>query len=180
MTVFGYARVSSTDQSCEIQEVALLKAGANSVSKEQKSGTTVDGRDKLMAILELLRPGDIVMVTRLDRLGRSLKDLLIITDKLKEKGASLKCLEQDVDTSSASGRAFFQMLGVFAEFETALRRERQMEGVLKAKAEGRYKGRPVTVNSALVRQLREQGKVPTEIARDLNISRASVYRALEG
>jgi DNA invertase Pin-like site-specific DNA recombinase len=98
---------------------------------------------------------------------------------VKAKGAFLQATEQPIDTSSPAGTAFLQMLGVFAQFETALRRERQMEGIAKAKAEGRYKGRPATVDAARVRELHGEGVSPSEIARRLAIGRASVYRALE-
>ena len=98
---------------------------------------------------------------------------------LREKGAHLKATEQPVDTGSAAGKAFLDMLGVFAEFETNLRKERQMEGIAKAKAAGVYKGRPASIDMAQVRDLKAQGFGPSQIARKLNISRASVYRALE-
>jgi len=108
-------------------------------------------------VLAFLQPGDTLVVTRVDRLTRSLEDLLKVANLLKEKGAHLRALEQPVDTSSASGRAFFHMLGVFAQFETELRRERQMEGIAKAKAAGVYKGRPPVLDAAEVRRLKEEG-----------------------
>jgi DNA invertase Pin-like site-specific DNA recombinase len=97
---------------------------------------------------------------------------------VKGKGASLKATEQPIDTSTAAGKCFFDMLGVFAEFETNLRKERQLEGIAKAKAEGVYKGRPASIDPAEVRKLKAEGFGPTEIAEKLGIGRTSVYRAL--
>ena len=119
------------------------------------------------------------MVTRVDRLARSLKDLQGIVHELKEKGVALRATEQPVDTGTAAGKAFLDMLGVFAEFETNLRRERQLEGIKAAKARGVYKGRKPSIDVAEVRRLREQEKLgATAIARRLGIGRASVYRVL--
>jgi DNA invertase Pin-like site-specific DNA recombinase len=179
MTTIGYGRVSSVDQDCSIQEAALRAAGCDIVRSEKRTGTTIKGRDELATVLEFLRPGDTLVVTRLDRLARSLEDMLGIVRHLTEKGVSLKATEQQVDTSSATGRAFLQMLGVFAEFETAIRKERQLEGIAKAKAAGVYKGRKPSVPVEEVRRLHAEGASPTIIAKRLGIGRASVYRALE-
>jgi DNA invertase Pin-like site-specific DNA recombinase len=127
-----------------------------------------------------LRKGDVLTVTRIDRLARSIGDLQDIVRAVKAKGASLKAIEQPIDTSTAAGKAFLDMLGVFAEFETNLRKERQMEGIAKAKAAGVYKGRPPSVDSAKVAELKAQGFGPSQIARKLGIGRASVYRVLAG
>jgi DNA invertase Pin-like site-specific DNA recombinase len=118
------------------------------------------------------------MVTRIDRLARSIGDLQDIVRAVKAKGASLKATEQPIDTTSAAGKAFLDMLGVFAEFETNLRKERQAEGIAKAKAAGVYKGRPPSVDIAKVRDLKKKGLGASEIAKALKIGRASVYRAL--
>ena len=119
------------------------------------------------------------MVTRIDRLARSVKDLQDIVHELKAKGVALKATEQPIDTGSAAGKAFLDMLGVFAEFETNLRRERQLEGIKAAKAKGVYKGRKPSIDPAEVRRLREEeGLGPSAIARRLGIGRASVYRVL--
>ena len=118
------------------------------------------------------------MVTRIDRLSRSVRDLEELVDTLKTRGAFLRATEQPIDTSTPAGTAFLQMLGVFAQFETALRRERQMEGIAKAKAAGVYKGRKPSVDVAQVRQMKAEGVGPAEIARRLGIGRASVYRVL--
>ena len=121
------------------------------------------------------------MVTRIDRLARSLKGLQDIVHEFKAKGVLLKATEQPVDTGSAAGKAFLDMLGVFAEFETSLRRERQLEGIKAAKAKGVYKGRKPSIDPAEVRRLHEAEKLgASAIARRLGIGRASVYRVLAG
>jgi DNA invertase Pin-like site-specific DNA recombinase len=123
--------------------------------------------------------GDTLVVTRIDRLARSLKDLQDIVHELKSRGVALRATEQPVDTGTAAGKAFLDMLGVFAEFETNLRRERQLEGIAQAKARGVYRGRKPSIDMVEIRRLREQdGLGPTAIARRLGIGRASVYRAL--
>ncbi len=118
------------------------------------------------------------MVTRIDRLARSVADLETIVGVIKDRGAYLRATEQPIDTSTPAGVAFLQMLGVFAQFETALRRERQMEGISKAKAKGVYKGRKPSVPVDEVRRLKAEGIAPTEISRRLKIGRGSVYRVL--
>jgi DNA invertase Pin-like site-specific DNA recombinase len=179
MTVIAYARVSTTDQNLDIQLAALKAAGADIIRAEKKSGTSAEGRTELQTVLDFLRKGDTLMVTRVDRLARSIGDLQDIVRAVKAKGASLKATEQPIDTSTAAGKAFLDMLGVFAEFETNLRKERQLEGIAKAKAEGVYKGRPRSIDTAKVVELTKAGKGPTEIAIELGIGRASVYRALD-
>jgi DNA invertase Pin-like site-specific DNA recombinase len=126
-----------------------------------------------------LRKGDVLTVTRIDRLARSIGDLQDIVRAVKAKGSSLKATEQPIDTTSAAGKAFLDMLGVFAEFETNLRRERQAEGIAKAKAAAVYKGRPPTIDVTKVRELKKKGLGASQIAKALKIGRASVYRALE-
>ena len=177
MTVYGYARVSTTDQSLDIQIAALKAAGCEKIRSEKVSGTT-NGRQELKTLLEFIDAGDVLMVTRIDRLARSIGDLQDIVRALKAKGVALRATEQPIDTSTAAGKAFLDMLGVFAEFETNLRKERQMEGIAKAKAAGVYKGRPPSVDAAKVAQLKAEGWGPSQIARKLGIGRASVYRAL--
>jgi DNA invertase Pin-like site-specific DNA recombinase len=178
MTIIGYARVSTTDQNLDIQEVALKEAGCEVIRSEKRSGASTAGRAELQTILDFLRSGDVLMVTRIDRLARSIGDLQDIVRAVKAKGAALKATEQPIDTSTAAGKAFLDMLGVFAEFETNLRKERQLEGIAKAKEAGVYKGRPASIDAAQVRQLKAEGLGPSEIAKRLGIGRASVYRAL--
>ena len=173
----GYARTSTTDQNLDAQITALKNAGCSMVRTEQKSGASLDGRSELKTILDFIHSDETLVVTRIDRLARSLTDLQTIVARLKEKGAHLAATEQPVDTSTATGKAFFDMLGVFAEFETNLRRERQAEGIAAAKQRGVYRGRPARINMAEIRERLSVGLSPTEIARELGISRGTVYKA---
>lgn len=185
MARIGYARVSTTDQDTTIQVEALRAAGCEIVREEKASGTTTEGRTELATVLEFLRPGDVLVVTRIDRLARSIADLQSIVKAIRAKGAALACTEQPVDTGTAAGKAFLDMLGVFAEFETNLRKERQAEGIAKAKAAGVYKGRKPSIDAEEVRRLHRpaaeggEGMGATAIAQRLGIGRASVYRVLE-
>lgn len=177
MSVYGYARVSTLDQDLGIQEAALRSAGCDIIRAEKKSGMNRAGRSELQTVLEFLRSGDTLVVTRIDRLARSMKDLQDIVHDLKERGITLRATEQPIDTSTAAGKAFLDMLGVFAEFETNLRRERQIEGIEAAKGRGAYKGGKVRIDSAEVRRLLNVERMkPAHVARLLGISRASVYR----
>jgi DNA invertase Pin-like site-specific DNA recombinase len=176
--IYGYARVSSIDQDLSLQRAALRAAGATIIRAEKASGASRKGRSELETLLEFLRPGDTLIVTRIDRLARSLRDLQNIVHELREKGVHLKATEQPIDTSTAAGKAFLSMLGVFAEFENNLRRERQMEGINAAKARGVYRGRKPSIEPDEIRRLRKEGLGATEIARKLGVGRASVYRVL--
>ena len=179
MSIYGYARVSTIDQDLSIQQTALKAAGCEVIRAEKASGTRLDGRTELQALLDFLHPGDTLVVTRIDRLARSLKDLQDIVFELKAKGVALKTTEQPIDTSTAAGKAFLDMLGVFAEFETNLRRERQLEGIAAAKTHGIYQGRKPSIDAAEIRRLHDDEKLgPTAIANQLGIGRASVYRLL--
>ena len=180
MAIYGYARVSTIDQDLSIQEAALTAAGCTIIRAEKKSGASRQGRLELSTLLDFMREGDTLVVTRIDRLARSVADLQEIVKLLKEKRVTLKATEQPIDTSSAAGKAFLDMLGVFAEFETNLRKERQMEGIAAAKGRGVYKGRKPKIDVGEIRRLRSEGVGPTEIARRLKIGRASVYRVLSG
>jgi DNA invertase Pin-like site-specific DNA recombinase len=179
MTIFAYCRVSTTDQDTGIQIEALLKAYPNAVVRqEKKSGTTTLNRDMLSICLEMIGEGDKLVVWKLDRLARNVNDLTNIVETLESKGASLEILDQRIDTGTASGKAFLQMLGVFAEFETNLRKERQLAGITKAKKERpeAYQGRKTTTDGDEVKALLEKGIKPVEVAKKLGISRATVYR----
>ena len=179
MPAYGYARVSTVDQDLTLQREALERAGCAVIRAEKVSGTSTQGREELRTLLDFVRDGDELVVTRVDRLARSIADLQDVMRELKFKGATLRATEQPIDTSTAAGKAFLDMLGVFAEFETNLRRERQMEGIARAKARGIYKGRKPSVDAAEVRRLNAEGMRPSEIARQMGIGRTSVWRALK-
>lgn len=179
MALYGYARVSTNDQDFTLQEQALRAAGCEVIRAEKVTGTSRTDRTELQVLLDFLRRGDTLVVTRIDRLARSIKDLQDIVYTLKEQGVTLKAIEQPIDTRSAAGKAFLDMLGVFAEFETNLRRERQIEGIAAAKSRGVYRGRKPSVDTAEIQRLRLEDKLgATEIARRLGVGRATVYRAL--
>jgi DNA invertase Pin-like site-specific DNA recombinase len=178
MPKIGYARVSTTDQSLDLQRAALKAAGCTIIREEKRSGTSREGRTELESILDFIREGDELVVTRIDRLARSVVDLANIVHELQAKGATLHAIEQQIETGSASGRAFLHMLALFAEFETAIRRERQMSGIEAAKAKGAYKGRSPVIDREAVIKLKVEGFGPSQIARKLGIGRASVYRVL--
>ena len=179
MALYGYARVSTAEQDLTIQQDALCAAGCQVIRAEKKKGTKREGRTELDLLLEFVREGDTLVVTRIDRLARSMKDLQDIVHDLKCRGVALKATEQPIDTGTAAGKAFLDMLGVFAEFETNLRRERQMEGIAAAKVKGVYKGRPATIDPDEIRRLHKEERLgPAAIARRLGIARSSVYRVL--
>src|SRR5207244_4565448 len=180
MALYGYARVSTADQDCTVQEHALRAAGCEVIRTEKVSATRRDGRTELALLLEFLRQGDTLVVTRVDRLARSIKDLQDIVHLLKDRGVTLRATEQPINTQSATGKAFLDMLGVFAEFETNLRRERQLEGIAQAKARGVYRGRKPSIDMDEIRRLRDQdGLGATAIARRLVCGRATTHRALD-
>lgn len=179
MAVVGYGRVSSAGQSLEVQVEQLEAVPCDRIFTEKKSGTSTDNRDALQEMMRYVREGDVVVVTRLDRLARSLTDLSKLIDELGAKGVGFRCLQQGaVDTTKPEGRLMLQLLGSFAEFETAIRKERQKEGIEKARAAGRYRGRPRTIDAAQIAALEAEGLGATAIARKLGIGRASVYRLM--
>lgn len=180
MALIGYGRVSSTGQSLDIQEEKLRAAGAEELFMEKKSGTTKEGRDQLEAALRFARKGDVLMVTKLDRLARSMTDMMNIVADLDKREVGFKVLDNSaIDTTTPSGRMLLGIMASFAEFETALRKERQTDGISKAKTNGVYKGRPPKLPKDRVRELDEQGLGATAIAKELGIARASVYRLLK-
>jgi DNA invertase Pin-like site-specific DNA recombinase len=182
MAVYGYARVSTGEQDLTIQRDALTKAGCTIIREEKRSGTSREGREELATLLAFLRPGDTLMVTRIDRLARSNQDFQNIYADLTARGVKLKCTEQPImDTDGALGGLMVNILAAFAEFETRLRRERQLEGIAKAKEAGVYagKGRPRKIDRDEIARLKAEGVSPTEIARKLSINRTTVYRLTE-
>lgn len=176
--LYGYARVSTTDQDLSLQVDVLKAHGCEVIREEKKSGTSKEGRSELQTLLDFIRAGDTLVVTRVDRLARSIGDLQDIVRELRAKGASLKATEQPIDTSTAAGKAFLDMLGVFAEFETNLRRERQMEGIAKAKVAGVYKGGKRRIDREAIRSAKAAGLPIAQIARENGCSRQTVYEIL--
>jgi len=178
--MIGYGRVSSTDQRLEVQTDKLKAAGCTKLFLEKKSGKTTEGRDQLEAALEYVREGDTFVVVRFDRLARSAADLLKILELLSKKGVAFKCTDQKIDTSGPMGKFLLTIMGAVAEFELGIRKERQLDGIAKAKAEGVYKGRPASIDAAEVAKLKGEGLGASAIAKKLKIGRASVYRVLDG
>lgn len=177
----GYARVSSNSQSLDIQLDALQSAGCEKVFQEKRTGTDATKGLALNDALDFVREGDTLVITRLDRLARSSVDLHNIIARLAAKGVGFRCLQQSgIDTASGTGKLVLAILGAVAEFETDIRRERQREGIDKAKAKGVYKGRKPTIDNEAIVAMKAEGVRPVEIARKLGIARASVYRALSG
>ena len=180
MAKIGYARVSSRTQSLDIQVSALEAAGCSKIFSEKFTGTTAK-RQQLEAMLDYVREGDVLIITKLDRLARSLTDLLKITSKLEAKGVELKVLDQSIDTTTPEGKMTYQILGAVAEFENNLRKARQMEGIQAALAKGEdspFKGRPKSINDDGVKQMFAELGSKVAVAEAMGISRQSVWRAL--
>ncbi|WP_386172445.1 recombinase family protein [Sulfitobacter sp. R86518] len=175
----GYARVSSTSQDLEIQKAKLKAAGCEIVRAETGSGASRDGRTELATVLEFLRAGDELVVHRLDRLGRSTRDVLNLVHELDAKGASLRILEPEVTTAGDMGRMVITVLGMVADMELKFIRDRQRAGINAAKGKGIYKGRQKKVDDAEIQRLAAAGTSKAQIARDLGVSRMTVYRALD-
>ena len=166
--IVGYARVSSAGQSLEVQEEQLRAAGCNKLFSEKQSGTSTRGRGALAAAIDFAREGDTFMVTRLDRLARSVVDLHQLIEQLAKKGCGLRVTQQaGIDTTTSTGKLTLAVLAAVAEFETEIRRERQRDGIAKAKERGVYKGRKATINAEQVRELHLSGVSPSTIARQL-------------
>ena len=175
----AYIRVSSSSQCLDIQREAVQKENVEKIFEEKVSGTSTVGRDKLREMLDFVREGDEVVITRTDRIARSVLDLQLIVKELTEKGVSLTATEQPISTKDATSKCFLDMLSVFAEFETNIRKERQMEGIAKAKLKGVYKGGKSKISIEEIKKLKGEGLGATAIARKLNIHRDSVYRLLK-
>jgi DNA invertase Pin-like site-specific DNA recombinase len=178
MPMYGYARVSSLSQSTEVQVSRLKAVGCDVVREEAASGRSRIGRTELETILEFIRPGDTLVVVKLDRLGRSTRDVLNLVHELESKGAALRVLEPEIDTSRPEGRIILTTLSMVAEMEVQFIGERQRAGIEAAKAKGIYKGRKRSIDRDAVCKLHKEGIGATEIARRLGIGRASVYKVL--
>jgi DNA invertase Pin-like site-specific DNA recombinase len=177
----GYGRVSTADQNPDSQKDALQKAGVDQVFLDTFTGTK-SSRPQLDKMKDQLRSGDTIVITRLDRLGRSTKDLLNLVSDLQELGVNLEVLEQNINTSSPEGKLFFTLVASFAEFEREIMRARTIDGLAAARARGRVGGRkPAMTQSkvAMAKKMYEEGRYVKEIAEVLGVSRPTIYRALE-
>lgn len=178
--IIGYARTSTTDQKAglEAQERDLKAAGVERIFQEQTSAT--GPRKALAEAMDFARDGDTLIVTKLDRLARSVADLVEITKQLETKGASLRVLNLNLDTETPTGKLMLNLLGSIAQFERELMLERQREGIAKAKAEKKYKGRKPTARAKAdnIKRMADNGMTREAIANELNIGVASVYRVL--
>lgn len=177
----GYARVSTHEQSLDSQIDALKKAGCDRIYCDKISGTKVD-RPELDRLKDALRPGDTLVVWRLDRLGRSLRDLIAWTERLAEDGVALQSLTEQIDTSQPAGKLTFHLFAALAEFERNLIRERTLVGLASARARGRNGGRKPKLDAAGIRQLKAMHKDRSlsirEICKRMEIGKTAFYRYL--
>ncbi|MET3718337.1 recombinase family protein [Arthrobacter sp. UYEF21] len=179
-TLIGYARVSTNDQRLDLQLDALTAAGCVKTYADKVSGSTTS-RSELDACLSYLREGDVLVVYKLDRLGRSLRHLLTIIDDLGARGIGFKSISDGIDTTTSTGRLMFSVMGSFAEFERSLIQERTNAGLKAARDRGKLGGRPTAVTPEIgerIVKLRGGGKNADYIAKELGIGRATVYRYL--
>lgn len=179
MANVGYARVSSVGQSLEVQLSKLEHC--DKIFEEKVTGTS-SNRPQLTACLEYLREGDTLFITRLDRLARSTLHLCQIAETLEQNGVNLHVIDQNIDTGDATGRLLFNMLGAIAQFETEIRKERQMEGIHKAKERGVSFGKKKALNENEVEELqakRESGVLIKDLMKEYKLSKASIYRYLQ-
>lgn len=175
--IVGYARVSSSSQSLEVQHEQLEAVGCDKIFAEKRSGRSVEGRDALADALDFVREGDVLTVTRLDRLARSVVDLHRLVERLAAKGCGFRVLQQSgIDTTTSTGKLTLSILGAVAEFEADIRRDRQRDGIERAKAKGVYRGRRPSIDTARIETLMAAGMAPAAIAREMGVGRASVYR----
>ena len=180
MAVVGYARVSTIGQSLDVQLSKLKAYGCDPIFSDKHTGTTAD-RPSLKECRNYLRKGDSLVITKMDRLARSTFHLTQISEELKVKGADLVVLDQNIDTTTPTGKLLFNMLGSIAEFETEIRRERQIEGIEKAKEKGVQFGRKAKLSDIQVQEMRQkraEGVLIKELQREFGLSKASVYRLL--
>jgi DNA invertase Pin-like site-specific DNA recombinase len=179
--LFGYARVSTDDQNLDLQRDALLGHGVPDarIYSDKASGKSLVGRPSLAAAIKALRSGDVLVVWKLDRLGRNLEELILTVRRIQERGAHFRCLTQPIDTSTPMGTLIFHIFGAMAQFERELGVERTKAGLAAARARGRVGGRrPVLTedNEAKARRMFTEGKKPAEIAAALKISKSTIYK----
>ena len=179
MAIYGYARVSSLTQDTDIQVQKLTGAGCSVIRTEKVSGGSRDGRTELQTLLDFITTGDTLVVHKLDRLGRSTRDVLNIVHELDQLGAYLRVLDRDIDTSKPEGKLILTVLSMVSEMELAHIKERQRIGIEAAKAKGVYKGRPTAIDTDRLLQLRSEGVGATAIAQELGCTRSAVYKALD-
>ena len=179
MSIIGYRRVSTVDQNFDRQDLGEV----DKLFEEKLSGKNTKDRPALNSMLDWVRDGDTVVVYSIDRLARDLRDLQTIIETLNNKGVAISFLSENLTFAADSEDAFaklqLQMMGAFAEFERNIIRKRQAEGIAKAKAKGKYKGRPKVVDDQKIRELKLAGMGATAIARELGIGRATVYKSLK-
>ena len=186
MAIVGYARVSTVGQNLSVQIDKLKTAGCEKIYKEKKSGVD-QSRPELKQALDYVREGDTFVIARIDRLARSVSHLSHIVDELRNKGVDLIIVDQNIDTTTAAGKAMLQMLGIFAEFENSIRFERQQDGIARAKREDSEKGvnrfgRPIKATpklESIVRDLHQRSVPMYEIESATGLSRATCYRVLK-
>lgn len=180
--VVGYCRVSSTSQSLDVQKEKLAQAGCSRIWSEKRSGRQADNRPELQACLSYVRDGDVLVISRLDRMARSVLDLAKITDLLSRKGVTLRVLDQFIDTGTSEGKLMLHMISAFGEFEADLRSERQKDGIAHALRNGVRFGRKAALTDdqkQRVRRLRvDEGFSVEQLQERFHVSRATVYRAL--
>lgn len=178
--VVGYARVSSTDQDLEVQLDQLRQAGCTKIFAEKVSAVDMDSRKELTKCMTYLRDGDVLVVTRLDRLARSVKHFSDLLAQLDEKGVGFRCIHQPIDTTSPTGKLMMQMLAAFAEFELSIRKERQAEGIAKAKERGAYKNHGGNLISSQkwsgAKRMLDKGTSIAKISEVTGISESALYR----
>ena len=180
--ILGYARVSTDEQNLDLQHRALQAAGCERILDDRISGATIR-RPGLDQALGCLRQGDVLVVWRLDRLGRSLQHLIDVIRTMGEKGVGFRSLSDNIDTTTAGGRLYFHMMGALAEFERDLIRERTRAGMNAARARGEHLGRKPALSPAQIdhaRLLIERGESPSSVARSLKVGRSTLYRSLKG
>jgi len=180
--VVGYARVSTDDQNLDLQKDALKKAKCEKIFEEKKSGKDFQ-REQLDKALEILRAGDTLVVWRLDRLGRSLKNLIELVTKLEERKINFKSLTENIDTTTATGKLIFHIFAALAEFERNLIRERTNAGLTAARARGRFGGRPKSLNAKEVSMLKslysEKNHLVKDICAQFNITKPTLYKYIK-